>query len=149
MKSNRRPIDIEAEYEATTKRASEVATLITACEKQLLDLKNEWIDLKGSVWGRRDGLVTKLHTELKYANLRVADQDASRVVWQNIPERPPKGEWIVEKVTPKRIFIRQPGWTNAKQYKRDGVPVAACFTDAFIDVEATLKLFKGKVPPCN
>jgi hypothetical protein len=153
MGSNKihRPVDeIQWDYTVASNRAKEITILITQYEAKLLELQNEHTVLKGTKWGHKNGTVTELHTELKYARLRHDDQDGCLVIWQNIPNRTPRyDDWIVDKVTPKRIFTRRMGETQTTQYKRDGIPIGACFADAFIDVEATLKNFKGKIATCK
>jgi len=147
-----RPIsNIQVEYGDTLARAKTVAALIAQHEKDLLALQNEWTELQGSSWNRRDGKLTKLKMELAKAKLFEDDKDATPVVWvEGIEKRtPPKEGYIVDKVTPKRIYIRQRGESHTTQYKRNGECVGSCYYTPFIDVEATLKNFTGKVPPCK
>jgi hypothetical protein len=148
---NHRPIsEIRSDYRATLSRANTVSKLIAQAESDLVVLKDEWRELQGGPWDRSDGKVTRLKTELAYATLREEDEKATPVVWCRLPGRMPKSaDWIVDKVTPKRIYIRRRGSKLLTQYKRDGIPVGACYHDPYMHVEDTLKHFTGKIPPCK
>lgn len=110
-------------------------------ETELKELRKER-DLLVGYWSNT-GEITSLKRKLEVVNRTIADLSLPEVVWEGIKSR---DTYVVEKVTPKRIVIRERGKEYRSQYNHDGTAVG--YSQCNIDIAATfpdgLKLTKSK-----
>lgn len=83
---------------------------------------------------KRCGEIEQARRKIASLTLRLADCEARRVVWQTSPYFYRGEEFVVHKVTQKRIYIRPAGNPREMYYNKDGTRGN---TDGVIDVAAT------------
>ncbi len=105
---------------------------IKATEK-VLAADNE--SLKRLVGGYREsGEIACNRSQVKDLERKIEDKKKPRVVWKEDRE----GDYIVDKVTPKRIAVKEVGHIRSEQFNRDGTPVSQySFRRYVIDLQAT------------
>lgn len=83
------------------------------------------------------GKITSLRGELEIARLQEQDEGKPSIVFvgDKSPYVQNKGDWIFEKKTAKRIYIRRRGGTRTIYYNLDGSAVNTY--DGSIDLEAS------------
>lgn len=123
---------LQAEVVVVRRRIKEV-------EEELGRLKTRSLALHGSVYGG-GGELYFASQRLKQAELEATDAVARKVMWvdnkqpyQDVYE---KFGYIVDKITPKRIFVRCVGHERCYQYNKDGTVVSG-YKDASIDINKT------------
>jgi len=77
------------------------------------------------------------HAKIALADAERVERDKTlpRVVWAEGFE-PQDGDWVLEKVTPKRIYVRKAGKTATELFSRDGSHISS-WQRWKIDVEKT------------
>ena len=83
---------------------------------------------------KEDQQLAALYHELADSFLAVISLKPPAVVWETPPYS--SEDWIVVKVTSKRIVIRRIGRTCCEQFNRDGTAVSK-YSTGVIDIEAT------------
>ena len=85
--------------------------------------------IEGSPWDRYGGELARAKSKLADAKRDEADKTLPRVVWQE--GHSPRdeyqrhdGDWVLEKVTPKRICIRKAGLGQTELFNRDGTHIS-------------------------
>lgn len=131
-------------------------TEIEQAEETLRQLKEELVDVKhkleeakalekraeqldGGFWGRDKGGGLIGRAAEKVAELKhiAAQKLLPKVVFlKKSGWSRDDAEYVVEKVTPKRIFVQQIGCTRSQQYDRDGKEISGSGT---IDMKATFE----------
>lgn len=92
------------------------------------------------------GTIPKLEHELKCAKLVEADRGKPVVVWKGDKSPWGGGKMIVKKVTAKRIFVNNPGYSGGdQQYYLDGTKVGNWYNPGAIDLERTF----GDIEACR
>lgn len=99
-------------------------------EARSKELHNIWL---------ADGLIYQAERRLAKAQLKAEDENARLVVWKaGQPHWTRDRQYVVSKVTPKRIYIRAKGNDRAEFYGRDGIkPNRPVTSYGQIDIEAT------------
>lgn len=117
-----KPIDvkpIEAELAQLQFDAARIRTEMQHNGKMLITLREQHQKIIGGPYSRGDGEIAAKIRELKKAQCYNADLNRPRVVWVKKRER--DQVWVVDKKTPKRIFIRRMGSQGrAEQFTLDG-----------------------------
>jgi hypothetical protein len=128
----RSSVEIRQELEDAKSRLKSLEGERERIEKRLAEVKPEIERLGGGFWGRGRGTINKLGDDLSLAMLREQDAEKPRVVFSKAPNW--GSEYVVSRVTPKRIFLRSPGSKREEQYYKDGTAVSS---SGVIDIEAT------------
>jgi len=107
---------------------------IKLTESNLSEQKTAFKRLVGTpfAWGKirfREG-------EIEDLKQKIEDRTKPVVVWK-IPPTGAQNDYIVDKVTPKRIMVKRIGYTCREQFNRDGAAVGK-FSKEVIDIKATL-----------
>jgi hypothetical protein len=79
--------------------------------------------IEGSPWDRYSGELARAKSELAAAERDEADKTLPRVVWAEGFE-PQDGDWVLEKVTPKRICVRKAGSNETELFNHDGMHIS-------------------------
>lgn len=87
------------------------------------ELKEKERSLTGGPWGGR-GDIAFLEAHLATVDRFIEDHTKPKVYFAN-SKRLSEGSWIVGKVTPKRIFVREKGHERVDLYNHDGTPVSS------------------------
>lgn len=116
------------------KEQKELQKKLEEVEKQLTELQG-----KGG-WYKDYGKIYHLDREIKSLELKVAHESKPKVVWKQKPTEWMK-DYVVHKVTAKRIYVGSPGGRSSI-YDKEGKSVPSGRGN-FIDIEAT---FGGPCP---
>jgi hypothetical protein len=84
-------------------------------------------------------LIDSKLSEIRKLQQEYEDRDLPRVKFL---ESPLKGEWVVDKVTPKRVYIRKAGSSTTLIFHPNGYYSRTSQSGAKIDYEETRKLSK-------
>ena len=144
MNTERTVEEIESELKKKQERFLEIGPLIDKHEKSILRLQDERRSLRG--WN--GGEIVSLERELKKARQRLEDMKLIPVILSN-----GHGEYVVDKVTEKRIFVRVIGENKDDTYSRvtaqfhlDGESCLPWSSDR-IDIRATFGIDADELPP--
>jgi len=131
MKDERSSVEIRQELEDAKARLESLTKERKQIEDRLAEVKLETSNLDGGPWSRGYGSIQRLECELASTLLREQDAEKPRVVFKKSPWNE---DYIVSRVTPKRIYLRVPGHKYESQYYKDGTAVSG---SGVIDIEAT------------
>jgi chromosome segregation ATPase len=93
-------------------------------------IKKRLKELEG---GFRDfGEIQRAEHDLKILVRRQTDSKLPKIIWEVAPD----DEWVVDKVTQKRIFARRVGGSHVEQFTHDGKSIRSYF-DIVINIEET------------
>lgn len=137
-KNKHRPShEVEAELRALRKEAAALKIEIAEIKEAMKEKQTRLEQLTGGVWTKDYTLIDKKKGELESAKRWEADAGKPAIVWLVAPSLwgNDENEFIVSRVTPKRIYIRKRGDSHETIYNRDGT---AQYGSAVINVEATL-----------
>lgn len=109
---------------------------IDALKEQVNELQSHRNKLFDRGYRFESGLIPRLKAKLKQALLEESDETKPRVVWAHRATYCNQGEYIVRKVTPKRITIAQIGHKCTSNFNRDG-SVVSSHDKSKIDLAAT------------
>jgi hypothetical protein len=124
------------------RESNTLVTEIKVAKQEIKTKEKRLSELRGGFHGH--GEIRKVKAKAERKQREIEDQDKPKVVWCD-------DFWvggynyIVFKVTPKRIFVRTPGDKSTYQYNKDGTNITKderCRIQA-IDIEAT---FGGPCP---
>jgi hypothetical protein len=132
MSDKRSSVEIRQELEDSRAKLESLEGERDRIEKRLKEIKPEIERLGGGFFGRSDGRITRLEGYLSLALLCEEDAEKPRVVFSKAPSW--GSEYVVSRVTPKRIFLRSPGSKREEQYYKDGTAVSG---SSVIDIAAT------------
>lgn len=127
---------IQIELDAAIAEHARLTDTIHRCEQELKIAAELRAKLSRSAHGGPVGLIHTLRSNLAAAKLRESDATLPRVVFVKRGYGFSDGEYVVSRVTPKRIFIRQVGHSDVDQFHRDGAAVRSWIGTA-IDIPAT------------
>lgn len=127
--------EVEAELKAMLEESAALKIEIAELESTLEAKKLRQNQLHGSPWNRSGGEIACKKSELEDAKRYETDSTKPVVVWKVEDRYGDKGERIVSRVTPKRIYIRKRGEAREEIYNRDGTH---SYNRTIIDVKATL-----------
>lgn len=111
----RTSIEIAAEIAATKKRRAEIGQRLAQLDIERRDLANECAAIDGNY--SRTGVLEGLARDLADARRREADANRPRVRVMLYGEC----EHVVSRVTPKRIYTREPGSDRETIWTREGL----------------------------
>lgn len=102
-------------------KARALKASIEATEKVLEADKEALKKLVGSLY-TGSGEIPYKRSQIEELERNIEDGKKPRVVWKEGSLR--EGNYIIDKVTPKRIAVKQVGHTHCEQFNRDGTPVS-------------------------
>lgn len=121
---------LQAELDRLYQERQLVLSRCAEIDARLRELHGEW---------GHGGLIKQTRARIRQAELLAADDKAVAVVWDVPPAQWRQGprRYIIDKVTPKRIFVREAGKNGPVfQFRRDGTPISS--ESWRINVSATL-----------
>jgi hypothetical protein len=99
--------------------------------------RDQYCAAAGLYRNERVGVIPRLQVELAISARNEQDEKAIRVVWSVAPRHwENDDEKIVDKVTPKRIYVRRPGHDATDIYNLSGAHEAG-YKNSIIDIQAT------------
>lgn len=109
---------------------------LSVARQQIKDIECRLRELVGSF--SRTGLIARAKQDKDTTERMAKDSRARKVIWLTPRSwtRDRKQEWVVEKVTPKRIYIREPGSYRSSYYSRQ-TGAGRCEYDGVIYIEKT------------
>lgn len=110
---DRRMGELNLELKALMLEATKLRDRKEALGKELEEIEQRQRELSGGFRGF--GEIKSKRAEIKTLELEIADKQKPRVIWT---DGTTSDEQIVDKVTPKRIFVRTIGRERADQYVR-------------------------------
>lgn len=140
MKDTHRPSTlVAAELEEAKRAYGAICDRIQALKTELSQLeidRDKLCATAGLYRQDRVGRIPSLERELSISQRDERDEKAVRVVWSIQPKHWESAEKIVDKVTAKRIYVREPGRGGHAIYSLDGHHENG-YTEAVIDIQAT------------
>lgn len=130
---------IEAEIADMESRAKTLARLIEGLRRRLKGSEYELRQLRGNGWYQH-GKIRQSKANLTDIGRKLSDVDKPTVVF---PDLPSGQGYIVGRVSPNRIYIREIGHTSSTLYYLDGTAVG---DGHCMDIAETFPMFDGKVP---
>ena len=109
---------------------------ISILDKEMRHLEERNKAISGTSWTH--GELQKAKNELAKAKLEERDKTARPVVWKMVREYQCTGhrDYVVEKITKKRVYIRKKGCKSTSYYDRETGKGSSKY-DGTIDLEAT------------
>lgn len=126
--------DLKTKMKALNAKARALKASIETTEKVLAADKESFKKLVGSY--REDGEISYNRSQIEDLKRIIEDRKKPRVVWKEKSNR--SSNYIVDKVTPKRISVKRVGATHCEKFNRDGTPVSSYNRDT-IDLKATFR----------
>ncbi len=130
--------DYQQKLEVVEETARDLNDEIRCLQKEIGEKQALLKDLEGS-WSRR-GIIGKLKNDIGKLKLEIDHCSKPKVVWKKEPMEFEK-DYIVKKVTAKRIYVGSPGTKCHTLYDKNGIAVG--YKGNEIDIEAT---FGGPCP---
>lgn len=125
---------IEKDLNDAVELLHEIDQSIKTVEQNLVALRAARKELAGSAYGTAYGRIRQLRYELEQAKHRERQTTLTKVVW--IGQTDVDSEHLVSRVTSKRIYIQQLGYTREEQFRRDGTAISR-WDDRQIDIDRT------------
>ena len=124
--------DLKNTLKLLNAKARALQGTIAATEKVLAADNESLKKLVGAY--RETGEIACNRGQVEDLERKIEDRKKPRVIWEEDRE----GDYIVDKVTPKRIAVKEVGHTRSEQFNRDGTPVSQySFRRHVIDLQAT------------
>lgn len=131
--------DAESQLSELEMQASKLRTKIPQAEASLKDMQSDLRQIVGDGWHGNRGQIGNTEGIIAGLSMELGDLDAVRVVWVASSSGYMSGnrdEYIVSRVTKKRIFIRSSGHSVETQFDKAGQPIGSYRKDT-IDLTET------------
>lgn len=100
---------------------------IKSLEGRLEQAKSELRDMAGDTFSRGKGKIGQFTSKIASIDHKITQVQSLPVVWM----KDQRDDYIVVKVTPKRITVQKFGYNgNKDQYNRDGTPVSSWYSNS-------------------
>jgi len=133
---------VKSELAAKQIAAQSLKKSIDHYKELMKQWEEEYKGLVGSGWGHSCGEIGHLKAKVANLELKVVHSKKPKVVWIKEPCYKDR-DYIVHKVTAKRIYVCLPGYDRHDLYNKDGTSVSTWGGASKIDIEAT---FGGPCP---